>query len=139
MIIFCFFVASKKEEDVLAAPFSVLYKREEYMQDENKTFFTFQFIHEKLEELIGIKLRENILSLNAAGMEFEQAFDVDRVLYFGRLSREIKSVLTALAYETSRSNVELFIWCILFNRPHIAKVILPKLKVIHIYFLFIYY
>jgi len=113
----------------------VLYKREQYLQDQD-TFFTFQYIHEKLEELIGIDLSENILCMNSADMEFKQAFDVDKVLYYGCLPKEIKSALIKIKYEARRSKVELFIWCILFNRPHIAKVILPKLKVIYSKFLF---
>jgi len=97
----------------LVAPFSVLYKQE----DENKS--TSEHIHEKLEELIGVKLKKYILN----------SMCNDSVIRY--LVMDFSNVMDQL-HEKNEVNVAgLFIWCILFNRPHIAKLILPKLKVIY--------
>ncbi len=100
----------------MVAPFSVLYKK----GDENKS--TSVHIHEKLEELIGVKLKKCILN----------SMCNDSVI------RYLVMDFRVWLHEQYEVNffVGLFIWCILFNRPHIAKLILPKLKVIYRLFLF---
>jgi len=100
----------------------VLYKK----GDENKS--TSVHIHEKLEELIGVKLKKYILN----SMCEEVKIHDDSVIRY--LVMDFRGWL----HKQCEVNffVGLFIWCILFNRPHIAKLILPKLKVIYRLFSF---
>jgi len=102
----------------------VLYKQ----KDKNKS--TSEHIHEKLEELIGVKLKKHILN---SMCEKVKIYDDSVIRY---LVMDFSNVMDQL-HEKNEVNVAgLFIWCILFNRPHIAKLILPKLKVIYRLFLF---
>ena len=70
-----YFFQIKKEEDVRDAPFSVLFKRK------NEKFFSFEFIKDKLEELIGVDLREDFFSDDKQANEHHQNFNLEKVLY----------------------------------------------------------
>ena len=58
-----------KEEDVLEAPFSVLFKRK------SQRFFSFQYVKNELEKLIGIEINQDFISNDPIAREFVQNFD----------------------------------------------------------------
>ena len=107
----------------MVAPFSVLYS-----QDQNKSESEINlifYLNKKLEELIGVKLEDYILNSMCEKVNINSTIcNLARVFGHGKGSEKNEAI------------VGLFIWCILFNRPHIAKIILPKLKVIYRLFSF---
>lgn len=76
-------VHHSKEEDVREAPFSVVFKRK------SQRFFSFQYIQDKLVELIGVEINQNFISDDAKTKEYSQRFDINKILYSQDLKDKI--------------------------------------------------
>lgn len=109
-----------------------------------------------------MKLNEHFFSKRKEVKELDVNFDLNKTLYIDKLTGKINEIFKILTgnfsyihfiQKTSKilfysfnflddpknkiinnTAVNLYIWCLLFNRPQIAKIILAKLEV-SIYFL----
>jgi hypothetical protein len=61
----------------------VLFKRK------SQRFFSFQYIKNKLEKLIGIEINQNFVSNDPITREYVEKFDLNKILYSFDLSEKI--------------------------------------------------
>ena len=64
-----------KEEDAKLAPFAVIFRKK------NEQFFSFEYIRNKINEILDIELKPNFFSLSSQVESFDASFDILDSLY----------------------------------------------------------